>query len=245
MPRRRRRGGAEGGEGLTAGRNVKALGKRMKPFIPTVLFVASVVALSSLRAADLMPQLGVKGKLLLEENFEGGELPKGWNRNTGKISVAGGVLHASQVAADEHVGAFRKAVPVQDCAVQVDFQFAGARVFNLGFDPAPGELKKKGHLFSVIITPESWNITEHNDKANPQSKNVVHAKAAAKFEPGKWHTLLLECKGNEVIARVAGKEPLRATAKDFHVKKPGLVFRMGGKDGQEVLLDNVKVWELK
>jgi hypothetical protein len=29
------------------------------------------------------------------------------------------------------------------------------------------------------------------------------------------------------------------------VKKPGLVFRAGGKDGQEVLVDNVKVWALE
>ena len=47
------------------------------------------------------------------------------------------------------------------------------------------------------------------------------------------------------LVRVDGKEPLRAKAKDFHVKKPGLVFRVGGKDGQGVLIDNVKVWELE
>ncbi|MBI5773796.1 MAG: hypothetical protein HZA89_08650 [Verrucomicrobia bacterium] len=196
-------------------------------------------------AADLEPVLGKKGKLLLEEKFDGDAVPKGWNRNTGKLSVSGGVLHASEVAADKHAGAFRKPLPVQDCAIQIDFKFDGARMFNLGFDPAPGELKKKGHLFSLVVTADSWNLTEHTDKADPKSKNVAHAKAAVKFEQGKWHTLLLECKGDDVVARVAGQEPLRATAKDFHVKKPGLVFRMGGKDDQEVLFDNVKVWELK
>jgi hypothetical protein len=52
-------------------------------------------------------------------------------------------------------------------------------------------------------------------------------------------------KGDNVIAHVAGKEPIRATAKDFHVKKPGLVFRVGGKGQHEALVDNVKVWELQ
>jgi hypothetical protein len=47
------------------------------------------------------------------------------------------------------------------------------------------------------------------------------------------------------VAQIAGKEPLKATALDFYVKKPGLVFRMGGKDGLEVLFDNVRVWALK
>ena len=215
----------------------------MKAILTTAATAA--VLTSTLLAADLEPTLGTKGKLLLDEKFDGTAVPAGWNKNTGKISVADGVLHASQLASDMHIGAFRKALQVQDCAIQLDFKFEGATTMNLGFDPAPGELKKQGHLFSLAITPAAWSITEHNNKADPKSKNVAHAKTATKFERGQWYTLLLEVKGNDAIAHIAGQEPLRATAKDFHVKKPGLVFRVGGKDGQELLLDNVRVWELK
>jgi hypothetical protein len=196
-------------------------------------------------AAPLEPTLGTKGKLLLEENFAGATLPAGWNKNTGKIGVVDGALHASQLASDNHIGAFRKPVPVQDGVVQLDFKFSGATMFQLGFDPAPGTLKKKGHLFSLAITPAGWTLTENNDKADPKSKPVAHAKAATPFAAGEWHTILLEMKGDTVVVQSAGRPPLRATAKDFHVKKPGLVFRAGGKDGQEVLIDNVKVWELR
>ena len=215
----------------------------MTIFTPLVI-LSSLLAFQA-SAANLEPTLGKKGKLLLEEKFDGSAVPKGWNKNTGKISVAEGALHLSELAAEKHAGAFRKPLPVQDVAIQLDFRFEGASAFHLGFDPAAGELKKKGHLYSVVITPESWTITEHNDKADPNSKNVARAKAAAKFERGQWYTLLLENKGLDVIAHVNGKEPLRATAKDFHVKKPGLVFRVGGKDDKEVLVDNVKVWELQ
>lgn len=208
------------------------------------VFVGLLVALGAMGAAP-EPTLGKQGKLLLEENFEAAALPKGWTKNTGTLAVAGGVLHASQLAKDNHVAAFRKALPLQDCAIQLDFKFAGATTFNLGFDPAPGELKKKGHLFSVVITQSGWTLTEHVDKADPQSKNVAHAKAATTFAQGEWFTLLLEVKGDDVVVRVDGKEPLRAKAKDFHVKKPGLVFRVGGKDGQDMLVDNVKVWALE
>jgi hypothetical protein len=86
---------------------------------------------------------------------------------------------------------------------------------------------------------------EHPDKADPKSANVIRAKAATKFTAGQWYTLLLEVKGKDVVAHIDGKEPLRATAKDFQVKKPGLVFRVGGKDRQELLVDNVRVWELR
>lgn len=196
-------------------------------------------------AADLTPQLGALGDKLLEETFGGSEVPKGWAPNTGTLRVADGMLLAAEKSGDMHIGAFRFRLPVQDCAVQLDFKLGEARIINLGFDPAPGELKKKGHLFSVTISKTGWSLIEHNDKANPESKTKVHAKADNAFDPATTYTLLLECKGDNVVAQVTGKEPLKATAPDFHVKKPGLVFRMGGKDGQEVAFDNVKVWALK
>lgn len=208
-------------------------------------FYAAVLFTGSLLAATPEPTLGRKGKLLLDEKFDATAVPAGWTRNTGKLSIADSSLHASEVASDKHVGAFRKALPLQDCAIQLDFKFAGATTFHLGFDPAPGELKKQGHLCSLIITPDSWTVMEHSDKADPKSKNVAHAKATTPFSQGQWYTLLLEMKGNDLIAHVTGKEPLRATAKDFHVKKPGLVFRVGGKDGQDLVVDNVKVWTLE
>jgi hypothetical protein len=210
----------------------------------TRLFLHLAVT-SFVSAADLTPQLGTLGEKLLEETFSGSEVPKGWNANTGSLRIVDGTLRAAEKSSDMHIGAFRYRLPMQDCAVQIDFKLGDARVFNLGFDPAPGELKKKGHLFSVVISKTGWSLIEHNDKANPESKTKTHAKAATEFDPTTNYTLLLECKGDNVVAQIAGKEPLKATAPDFHVKKPGLVFRMGGKDGQEVTFDNVRVWALK
>jgi hypothetical protein len=211
-------------------------------FARLFLFLA---ASSFVNAADLTPQLGALGEKLLEETFSGSEVPKGWNANTGSLRIVDGTLRAAEKSSDMHIGAFRYRLPMQDCAVQIDFKLGDARVINLGFDPAPGELKKKGHLFSIVISKTGWSLIEHNDKANPESKTKTHAKAETEFDPATTYTLLLECKGDSVVAQITGKEPLKATAPDFHVKKPGLVFRMGGKDGQEVAFDNVRVWALK
>ncbi|MEI7729788.1 MAG: family 16 glycoside hydrolase [Verrucomicrobiota bacterium] len=211
----------------------------------TLAGLAIALTVASGVAADLEPTLGKKGTLLLEEKFDGTEVPKTWRANTGKLRVADGALHASEKKSDSHIGAFRYALPVQDCAVQIDFRFDGGRTFNLGFDPAPGELKKKGHLFSLTVTASQWGIMEHNDKADPNSKGKKHASGKVNFEKGKWYTLLLETKGEEVVVQSAGQETIRASAKDFRVKKPGLVFRVGGDDDQEISFDNVKVWELK
>jgi hypothetical protein len=210
----------------------------------TRLFLLLAVT-SFATAADLTPLLGTLGETLLEETFSAPEVPKGWNANTGSLRIVDGTLRAAEKSSDMHIGAFRYRLPVQDCAIQIDFKLGDARVINLGFDPGPGELKKKGHLFSVVISKTGWSLIEHNDKAKPESKTKTHAKATTDFDPATIYTLLLECQGDNVVAQIAGKEPLKATAPDFHVKKPGLVFRMGGKDGQEVAFDNVRVWALK
>ena len=71
------------------------------------------------------------------------------------------------------------------------------------------------------------------------------ASAAETFEPGRWYTLLVETKGDNVVAQVNGKKPLKAASKDFRVKKPGIEFRVSGPDGGEVSFDNLRVWELR
>lgn len=196
-------------------------------------------------AQDLAPTLGKPGKQLLKESFDGPETPKGWTTNTGAMKIHDGTLRLSELAADKHIGAFRKALPIQNMAIQFDFMFDGAKAFNIGFDPAAGELKKKGHLYAITVTPNGWSIVENNDKANPESKPVTHAGEKTKFESGKWYTLLLENKGEEVVATIQGMKPLKAKAADFKVKKPALVFRAGGPDAAGVCIDNLSVWELE
>lgn len=202
------------------------------------------------KAADPAPvgletTLGKKGQLLLEEKFDGDTLPKGWNLKSGRLRVADGALRASQKKG-ERLCLFNCDLPMQDAAIQIDFKFDGGRGINVSCNPSPGELKKHGHLFSVMITPMMWNITEHNDKADRTSQSKVLASAPDKFEPGKWYTLLLEFKGADVVARIEGKKALRASSKDFSVKKPGIEFRvLGPTDDAVVSFDNLRVWELK
>jgi hypothetical protein len=196
-------------------------------------------------AADLEPTLGSKGRLLLEEKFDGDKLPKGWTAKAGKLRVADGVLHATQTVEAGRLCLFNCDVPMQDAAIQVDFKFDGGRGINVSCNPSPGELKKKGHLFSVMITRAMWNITEHNDKADANSRSKALVSATEKFDAGKWYTLLVEMKGDDVVARVEGKKPLKASSKDFRVKKPGIEFRVSGKDNEDVSFDNLRVWELK
>jgi len=216
----------------------------MKSLVSFVV-LGSCLASSGLFAADLQTQLGQLGKPLYDEKFETPDALQKWTRTVGEMKVEQGVLHVFERSQDKHAGAFRYALPVQDCAVQMDFKFDGAKFIHLGFDPAAGELKKKGHLFSVVLAPDNWKILEHSDKNDAKPKNKVLANADTKFEAGRWYSLLLEVKGHHVVAQITGKEPLKGSSPDFHCQKPGLVFRVGGDDGKGASLDNVRVWTLK
>ncbi len=196
-------------------------------------------------AEEIPTQLGQRGEVLLCEDFSDSSVLKAWTGTTGKREIADGALRVNELAANKHAAAFRYRLPVQDCAVQFEFQFEGAKFMHFGFDPAPGQLQKKGHLFSVVITPDSWSLLEHNDKAKPSSKAKTHVKETLQLENGKRYRVLIESKGEKVIATLEGVGQLQASSPDFHVKKPGLVFRVGGEDNQFVTFDNVRVWELK
>ena len=125
-----------------------------------------------------------KGRLLLEQKFDGDALPKGWSLKAGGLRVADGALRASQKKG-ERLCLFNCDLSMQDAVIQIDFKFDGGRGINVSCNPAPGELKKKGHLFSVMITQTMWNITEHNDKADRNSQSKVLVSAPEKFETGK------------------------------------------------------------
>ncbi|MCY2974144.1 MAG: hypothetical protein NTW52_05695 [Planctomycetota bacterium] len=211
----------------------------------TAFLVSSILFVPVTMAEDMSPTLGKKGKELLIEKFEGNDIPKGWTKNVGMMKIQDGALRISELASDKHVGAFRKALPIQDMAIQIDFMLDGAKTFNVGFDPVAGELKKKGHLYSVVINSDRWSISESNDKANPESKAILHAKGTIQLNPGKWYTLMIENKGENVVATIAGQGALKAKANDFKVKKPGLIVRAGGPDTAGVLIDNIQVFELE
>lgn len=109
------------------------------------------------------------GDLAVEESFEGGELGKEWNTTTGNWRIVGGVLRGREIPADEHSAATRRVVETGNAVYELRFRFVeGGEALHFGFDPARGELDKQGHLFSVIVTPTSWKVLKHLDKARPK-----------------------------------------------------------------------------
>lgn len=185
--------------------------------------VAMMLAVCVSATADDQPSTTV-------ETFDGGSRPANWGVNFGHWEVSEGVLVCRQLQKDDHAAASRWRVPLQDGRITARVQFAGAKQFHIGFDPAPKTLDKKGHLYSLIMTSESAMIKKHRDKAKQDSKDEILASAKFDSIAGNWTDVVLVASGNTVRAEIGGKVRLEATDPSFHVPKPAVVFRTVGGD---------------
>lgn len=206
-------------------------------FSVTLLSILSLIACQSF-AAD--PP--ANSELAVEDSFDRAELGKAWSVNTGEWRIVDGILHAKELPADQHSAAARRVVETSNAVYQLKFRFVNQpKAFHFGFDPARGELKKKGHLFSVVITPTSWKVLKHVDKnRRKEDPNEILASQNTEFKTGEWYTLRVTTWQNYVTASIEGKEPLKCSHPTFGVKKPTLVFRCLG-DG--VQIDDLRVWK--
>ena len=177
----------------------------------------------------------------LEDSFDRDALGEGWNSTTGDWKIVDGVLRGGEIAAEKHSAATRRVVETRNAVYELKFRFVDdGKAFHFGFDPAVGELKKKGHLFSVIVTPDSWKVLKHIDKdRREEDPNETLAEQTTEFKRGEWYLLRVTTWGNFVTARIDGKQPLKASHPTFEVRKPTLVFRCLG-DGVEI--DDIRVW---
>lgn len=180
--------------------------------------------------------------LIVEEDFSGDTMPKGWSIQTGSWEAKDGVLHGAEIEADHHAAAARRLVATGDAVYEFTFRIsAETKAFHFGFDPARGELDKKGHLFSIIVTPTDWRLLKHLDKNKPEEDpNEILATTQHNFEPGQWYHLRVTTRGPTVKAMIEGLEPLTGMHPSFAVRKPTLVFRAVGTG---VEIDDIRVWE--
>ncbi len=173
--------------------------------------------------------------------FEQLTRPANWGVNFGHWEPADGHLVAKQLEKDNHAAASRWKIPLADATIRLKLRIGSAKQFHIGFDPAPGSLKKKGHLYSLIVMPGGAMIKKHKDKADPKSTDETLTTAS--FKPGigasnEWAEIELTAKGDTVRAQIGKFATLEASDPTFHVAKPGIVFRVVGG---EALIDDVEV----
>ncbi len=175
------------------------------------------------------------GKLVFEDDFNEDQLDSHWLTTKGLWQVASGTLVGSERVEDKHAAVLTLKQPNRDSELKFSFKLDGTKAFNLSFNHA------RGHLFRVVVRDDALVITKDKDKRDPKSKVEQLAKTNADFQPGRWYTMLVEIKGDEVTVQT--DNGVRATAHDprLDVDKTGYRFVTRGSS---LVLDDVKVWSL-
>ena len=200
----------------------------------SLITITSCIAFAA-KDADLQPTLARPGKVVFDATFEGGELGKSWAMPKGDWQIKDGAMIGKEKASDMHAAVLSLGLPRKDSIIRFSFRMDAVKMFGLSFNHA------KGHLFRVNVSPGALLVSKDKDKNDAAAKGGPMGKAAAKFAPGEWHTMLVEIKGAKVSVRTDNGAKVEAEDAALDVEKTGYRFVMRG---DSLLLDDVKVWEV-
>lgn len=185
--------------------------------------------------ANLHPKLGAVGSPTISLTFDEA-LPDSAVAVKGQWQVVDGVLVAKELAADKHAAVLNYQKKNRDSVIRFSFKFDGTTSgmhFSLNH--------AKGHLFRVIVTPTGLTINLDKDKKDPSSKAVAIATAKGTFEQGKWYTMLVEMRGDEVAVQTDNGLSVSASHTSLDTDKPNYRFVMRG---DSLSIDDLQIWEL-
>jgi hypothetical protein len=205
--------------------------------ISSLVAAALTVGAISLSAGELKPTFATPGKLVVDESFDDAKLGKDWAlvNVKGDWQIKEGVLTGAEKQADKHAAVLNFQRPNTDSIISIRFKLEGIETFNLSFNHA------KGHLFRVIVGPDRLVLQKDKNKKDPKSKPIRMATAEGVFKKGCWFRLLVEVKGDKVVAQTSNNLRVSGSHSDFATKKPNYRFVM---KGQHLLIDDLKIWEV-
>jgi hypothetical protein len=175
-----------------------------------------------------------KGELLWEEHFQGTELSKDWNKGKGLWQVDAGTLKSAEVPADNHSAYASRDVKEPNAIIQMTFKLEGAQWMGANFDG-------KGHVSSLSLNTDLFNIRKTSPGGPPTSKSVEGDSTRVKLNDGAWHTVVWEVYGTEMVATIDDKEMALAKIDGLLSDRTHLTLVTGG--GQWAIFKDVKVWK--
>jgi len=195
--------------------------------------IAALCALTASAAENLPKTLMTeRGKLLCSEDFTTLDA-KTWNAAKGKWEIAAGGLKGVELAADKHGAVIRRQFPFKDAIIQFDVQVNGCRQTTFSINEA------KAHLARVLFNKDGFIMQKDDrDHAGPD-KAVRFGNVALPLKPGEWHTVVIEFKGEEMVATMDGKSIAGANPA-LLTPKANFGFTVAG---ESATYRNLRVWE--
>lgn len=165
-------------------------------------------------------------ELIFEDDFEKDGFGEQWTHYKSDSIVKDGVLIGKTIDIKDHAGVDAiRFEGKQDLEVSVKFNFVGetAERFNVWLDDKDYKGSHAGHICNITVTPKLATISDAKtgnfensiyEKRNAgtldaETTEILKTKTAnlpLDLKREKWHTLLIQTKGDEVVVSVNGYE---------------------------------------
>jgi hypothetical protein len=198
----------------------------------TTLTVALIIGTASALAGDIQPLMVQRGACLLDETFSGSMDTNKWKAAIGAWQIENGVLAGTERPSDHHAAVIKTPFTNTTAVVQFAFMLKGDSSFHFSVnDPS-------GHNSRITVRANSVAMRKDLDKKDPRSYAPVLDETGASLAPDKWHTMIVELNGAEMLARVDDALFLYGSHPGINKEKRDFGFPVIGS----ALFDNVKFW---
>lgn len=157
----------------------------------------------------------------------------GWRLRPGKWEFVDGAMKGTELKEDAHGAVARFPLSFKDAVIQYDVRIDACKMTSFSVNDA------KEHVCRVLVTKDGFKAQkDDHDHAGPDKAKLFN-NVAAPIAPGSWHTVLIEIKGEEMIATIDGKSSFGSDAL-IGTDKANFGFTVSG-DGAS--FRNLRVWE--
>jgi hypothetical protein len=159
-----------------------------------------------------------------------------WKVAKGKWERTPDGTRVEEIPADKHGAVSRVAQKLQDLVIAFEFRLDGAKSVSLSINAT------KDHMARVFITPTTLRVQKDDHDHDGPDKAVVFLNTAQSFEPGTWHSVVLEMVGDTMVATIDGKISGFGRDELFKAEKANPGFTCGG---QSATFRNLVIWSAK
>lgn len=201
----------------------------------TLLLTFGVFPLTAAEPPATLPtQMTTRGKVLFCDDLAQ-PLAKAWLTPKGAWEIVDGVLKGAEKSEDKHGAVARYPLAFDDAVIQFSFKLDGAKQISLSIN------KAKGHLCRLRLTPTGFTVQKDDqDGKNGPDKGVVLQTRPVTISPGEWHTVVLELRGEEMLASLDGTAVAFGAHKSLTTPKANIGLTVAG---ESVCFKDLCVWE--
>ena len=217
-----------------------------------------LVLMSAIFPWTLLADLAIakKGKLLLEENFDGDSLPELFTVGVGEWAIVDHTLRGRRLEKDNHT-AFRKIfLDHQDVIYQFDLKLEGNGYSQILINYDLSHIAKCVTKTDSVTLFKSYEGKKRRQMAKEgrdpgldpmkgqwEEKTFAMDAAELNLETGRWYQVTIEMVGDRLSMLVDG---VRVSGSHIGIteRKTNFGFQAGGLEGY-AYYDNIRVWEAK